>query len=222
MWHFCCIIASMSVVYIVIYSYTLKCVGWSSTYDCYAHKKTTIYTTEICLALKMGQIMSERGLNQNGSRDLDYAVVNFQTWTWLTIGQVVKDATATTLQIGIECESLATCIWCNVFWIWSKHQCSFLDTGKSWSGFNTFTKIKYMYLLLWGYCSVTLQHSYRNGACDHNAAEQIKLPHLTCFGRDITAPPNLLPKNKTASLDQLRNWYNGMTWCQKEHIWLLL
>ena len=70
-------------------------------------------------------------MNQNGSRDLDYAVVNFQTWTWLAIGQVVKDATAATFQIGIESESLAAGIWCDMFWIWSEHQCSFLDTGKS-------------------------------------------------------------------------------------------
>ena len=45
----------------------------------------------------MDQIVVERGLNQNGSRDLDYAVVYFQTWTWLPIGQVMKDAATATL-----------------------------------------------------------------------------------------------------------------------------
>ena len=107
-----------------------------------------IYVDWYSVNRKMTIFGGRRGLNQNGSRDLDYAVVNFQTRTWLAIGQVVEDTTATTFQIGIECEPLATCIWCDMLWIWSEHQCSFLDTGKSWSGFDTLTekmsKVKFL------------------------------------------------------------------------------
>ena len=94
----------------------------------------TDVTCDICVVKIISDSIGQTDhawLNQNGSRDLDYAVVYFQTWTWLTIGQVVEDTATATFQISIESESLATCIWCNVLRIWSKDQGSFLDTGKS-------------------------------------------------------------------------------------------